>query len=1057
MLFSPDHCIPDADVVQRVTPTTFNILGTPQFLEAKNSDYQGYDLDDLRASAYGILQTQLYMLYTWCITRFCLKHKVKASLIDPRYFNLKPSCFIPSQEEIQLYIFQPKFLWRFSMKNYAFFARNFDDIELPHFRSQLSTYLEDDSPMMPYLKPYHTELKNRLISKMKRDVPERTRFHKFNVTQIYDFLGKNFPHQLDRYDHCEIYYSDDFYLHQMSGSVAYDEFMALLLTGQNGMSPGQLLQDQIDAANVKKIAKKNLKASMKATMKESIKRNKRERNLPNTPIQTAFGSADSCNASYRSSLRNVRSLFTRNSAKEVEKEITQGNNATTKVSTNTKSTASLARFKRHAPKPIVREIHYKVEDDEGYPKSAIDYIGSKPGVKSDELMFAIRGIVARNSRLVEIYNTAYNNLEWSDHIVSRMSSQNREFYNLALKCFGGVCDISNYRFEKDGTYYRIGWSLPCKERESQKILRKFHRRIRNKETYNFSNLMKVVCRNALLRDLKTQPHAAMKDKLIGSNIENLTKKVSFEVNTNNIRLFIEKEIVPKKSRVVPSRSLARVYQYYYDSIVIDMLDVSKDEHTLCSSMRSSFINTVTTTTAQVDVAIDNSFIPLASCVTSLDANALDGVDICTNDTADADSSSNINNADDTADSFVDSVTSCDVTACAHDIDNTGDALEATHANLNFNDSVGAIPVEVFSLNSIPSLEAEPEVISSATATKSPTVSMTSEEDAHNRELSKFAENARLFDSDAAVFHTLEYVTEFPIVEDDFDDDADAFVLSKPSENAQHIETTATVLQTSKYVHADVPPHTFTKTPTISHVIHDDAHDIALTRFAENVQLFDTGATAFHTSKLSSISISDDCLLHECSSNTIDNYENLPTTNSNELLNGDQKNKRNASLTIISGLTNLRTGQLPELKGDYSNLSLHSFDNSQNACSNRENSIDAIHNPWTSLNATNFSQSIKPVENTIISLRTPVESFCTKKISIISNDLKPTNEVEYSPLLNFVPCHREDKDSSRNASRGDSQNECRSDAISDLNDSTESLEAKSLPESVIAFLNTYDYD
>lgn len=115
---NPSFCNQVGPIADNNVSTAFALVGTLQFREAHNSGYFNFKKEDLINAAIPIIQKQALILYHLILFRYVFAHAVKGNFIDEKYYNVTPDCFIPSMEEIQYYLNDPKGIFRFSAKNY---------------------------------------------------------------------------------------------------------------------------------------------------------------------------------------------------------------------------------------------------------------------------------------------------------------------------------------------------------------------------------------------------------------------------------------------------------------------------------------------------------------------------------------------------------------------------------------------------------------------------------------------------------------------------------------------------------------------------------------------------------------------------------------------------------------------------------------------------------------------------------------------------------------------------------------------------------------------------
>lgn len=190
--------------------TSVILYGTAQFVDAWRGGYEGFELLDLECAARLVLQRQAYLIYRWSLTRLLL---LDESLVCgvARCFDVSPDNFVPQEEEVQFYLKEPCFLWRFSRHNYDTVVSSIREGRL----LMLSDKGHDSSPPVGY--EYDIE-KHLLIGA----------------------LEEKFKCQLNQWEVLEYRHSLDFHLHSMDKETTYQEFVSVLLTGGCGRYTSEL-------------------------------------------------------------------------------------------------------------------------------------------------------------------------------------------------------------------------------------------------------------------------------------------------------------------------------------------------------------------------------------------------------------------------------------------------------------------------------------------------------------------------------------------------------------------------------------------------------------------------------------------------------------------------------------------------------------------------------------------------------------------------------------------------------------------------------------------------
>lgn len=207
MLFSSTTLFTDLVEPQpNLYPSSLNLFGTIQFIQAHKTGYFGFSIDDLTQPAKIILQRQAYLLFSWAVLRYCCtlsNRKARAKL--KKFNNINPDNFAPNENEIFLYIKNPKFLWRFSTINYKNITKllNSDNKHIKEL--EIFTTYGDSSAIVPFIEN----------SGIKADV-----------------INFDFKFKFTAYEVSEYLYSDDYHLHLMDEITNYNEFLQIILSGQ---------------------------------------------------------------------------------------------------------------------------------------------------------------------------------------------------------------------------------------------------------------------------------------------------------------------------------------------------------------------------------------------------------------------------------------------------------------------------------------------------------------------------------------------------------------------------------------------------------------------------------------------------------------------------------------------------------------------------------------------------------------------------------------------------------------------------------------------------------
>ncbi|TID23256.1 hypothetical protein CANINC_003188 [Pichia inconspicua] len=208
------------------SPACF-LLTTKQFLEAYASGYDDFEFKDLYAAASRILRVQMYQLYRLVKTSHTLKHKLKNSFISQSFYDVTPMNFEPDQDEIELYVKNPRVIFRYSTWNHDTICRLFDAPKLRgEFTINVKTYEHDFSQIVPYLKTKHLTGAKKSFFKSKQKTDDE-----IDLNYVKDSFMKYFKYELKEHECIEYLFSDDFYNHGLHVATTYMDFVCALLTG----------------------------------------------------------------------------------------------------------------------------------------------------------------------------------------------------------------------------------------------------------------------------------------------------------------------------------------------------------------------------------------------------------------------------------------------------------------------------------------------------------------------------------------------------------------------------------------------------------------------------------------------------------------------------------------------------------------------------------------------------------------------------------------------------------------------------------------------------------
>lgn len=208
------------------SPAAF-LLTTKQFLEAYASGYEDFELKDLYLAAARILKIQMYQLYRLVKTSHALKHKLKTSFISQSFYDVTPANFEASNDEIELYIKNPRVIFRYSTLNHDAICSIFEVPKLRNaFTIKVKTYNHDFSQIMPYLKAKHLTSSKKSLFKNKHKTSDQ-----IDLNYVKDTFKKYFKYQMKDHECIEYLYSDDFHIHRLHAATTYMDFVCAILTG----------------------------------------------------------------------------------------------------------------------------------------------------------------------------------------------------------------------------------------------------------------------------------------------------------------------------------------------------------------------------------------------------------------------------------------------------------------------------------------------------------------------------------------------------------------------------------------------------------------------------------------------------------------------------------------------------------------------------------------------------------------------------------------------------------------------------------------------------------
>lgn len=234
--------------LEKPKSTASKLVNTSAFLREHNCNntYIGYDHADLVQRATNLLQVQAYQLYQWCVIRARIQHPYKLKHLPFSCSKVMPWNFVIEDCDIELYLNNPRFLWRFSLNNYEYFYQLFSrGTDRKHlcdvgFIDEILTYDKDTSQLVPYFVTHGGTLENFLRNMLGKPSKECSKWYR-----MYDFdeLLKDASHyQLNEVEKNEFRNSYDYYLHMIEPQTDYDSFLRIIITGHTLYDAGPLLK-----------------------------------------------------------------------------------------------------------------------------------------------------------------------------------------------------------------------------------------------------------------------------------------------------------------------------------------------------------------------------------------------------------------------------------------------------------------------------------------------------------------------------------------------------------------------------------------------------------------------------------------------------------------------------------------------------------------------------------------------------------------------------------------------------------------------------------------------
>ncbi|KAG0679210.1 hypothetical protein C6P40_002376 [Pichia californica] len=490
---------------ENLASTAIGLTHTTQFLEARKSEYLNFDYYDLYARALKILQIQIYLIFKISLTYFCINHPMYEKFVPKKYFSYSPENFLPEEYEIWSFIEDPKFMYRFSIRNYECFEGLFT-LNMPFFPDKFNKYgivtnisQDDDSPLMPYIKSKTNTFKHNFKSKLNLS-KSLHRIDSINLEKIENFMTKKFTYKgLSYYDKTECLYSDDVYLHQMDEKLNYKEFCNLLITGHTSNGPGKLVLEDIKLFNSnltnKKIEKKLMKVKQKE-LKKLLKEEQRQEKSKLIRSNPILNLDDNVTINRKMDIPSSRSnplLIDHNSLTTSSRHSTLLSNSITRDDCNKSKLISDANF--------------------NVPESALYYLGKEGEFNKEIRLIHLKLLVDKIKSSYKVQNKYYNNSSWCHVELIQKSSKQSSFYSDLCKYSNFKANVNDdkiFYYNSDSELVRKGWYLPVHPNLLFNLLSKYL------ETRNDGNLH--------IPRRKFVKNSVIYDPIVVYSTENIIKK-----------------------------------------------------------------------------------------------------------------------------------------------------------------------------------------------------------------------------------------------------------------------------------------------------------------------------------------------------------------------------------------------------------------------------------------------------------------------------------------------------------------------------------------------------
>lgn len=498
---------------ENLLSTAIGLIGTGQFIEAKNGNYEDFSLYDLYSKASSILKIQFYILYQVCLIRFCICHPITDKFLSKEIFRLSPDSFQPNDEEIILYLKNPKFLWRFSLKNYGYFATifsryiPFSQYSCPYYDGFSTTFEKDHSPLVPYLQSITDKVKDNIKSKfnISKSINHN---NSIKIDKIINLQKKFHYKDLTTYNKNECFYSDDVQLHLLNRIFNYNDFIQVLITGYSSLGPCGLIIAQIKEDNKKlnqiKVNKKQLKETQKE-IKKIIKQEKKEekkclkllKKLSCTKIEDNDNIADvietdkvnndlsikSIHSNYISNRKLEENPIILNKTQNYETEYHLGNKTTLNLNETLNSINNYVETdyetcnESNSNKSISVVDNISQRNYDNYntnfqlnnnifetPENALPYLGTNDQVNNDIRFSHLQDLIVRRKKEVNILNKDYCNTNWNHMVLMYDIKGSSSIYAFACKFFNDETNLNRFvKRDTNGNIIRTGWKLKFRE------------------------------------------------------------------------------------------------------------------------------------------------------------------------------------------------------------------------------------------------------------------------------------------------------------------------------------------------------------------------------------------------------------------------------------------------------------------------------------------------------------------------------------------------------------------------------------------------------------------